>query len=84
MRIRKVLELITANIKAMNELRQKPRTEGTDGTARRAEMQKLRTDYIVSLKTVLTPEQYAKIEKGGAQPAREKQHVSELKETESK
>ena len=49
-----------------------------------AEMQKLRTDYIVSLKTVLTPEQYAKIEKGGAQPAREKQHVSELKETESK
>ena len=68
----KVLELTTANVKAMNELRQKPRTEGTDGTARRTEMQKLRTDYLASLKTVLTPEQYVKIEKEATEPLKAK------------
>ncbi len=69
----KVLELTIANVKAMNELRQKPRTEGEVGNARRSEMQKLRTDYIVGLKTVLTAEQYAKIENEGSATANQKQ-----------
>lgn len=73
----KVYELTLAQVKASNELRAKPRVEGEDPTEKRKQMQAIKTDYVAKLKTVLTPEQFAKVNEGGkaasnAAPAVEK------------
>ncbi len=58
----KVMELTMAQVKATNELRAKKVVEGEDPSEKRKEIRKIKTDYMLKLKTVLTPEQFAKID----------------------